>query len=202
MFPLLNVISLPGYITELITQGAKPGDIQFYNSGFNAQSGDLVASKVIAFGGKDAGELYNKTEVVAPGQTGTFREPGFKPSDYSEMCNRTYQEAGGEKYSASDPENNSAYGATTGTCTFIRIIARALDAAGPNPTREQLAAAVENLGGLDLGGIAGSFAPGKYTAPDQIGKSVFNYPCPPDKKPFEQNMCFLPEGDLQPIPTG
>jgi hypothetical protein len=202
IFPLLNVISLPGYITEMVTQGVKPGDVQFYQSSYNAQSGDLVSSKVIAFGGEDAGNLYNKTEIIAPGQTGTFRLPGFEPGEYSEMCNREYQEAGGDTYEADDPETNSSYGATTGTCTFIRIIARALDAAGPNPTREDLAAAVENLGAIDLGGVNGSFAPGKYTAPDQLGKSIFNYPCPPDMKPFDQNMCILPEGDLIPIPSG
>jgi hypothetical protein len=202
LFPLLNVISLPAYIGELVTQGVKPGEMQFYQSSFNAQSGDLVSSKVIAFGGEEAGKLYNKTEMVAPGQTGGFRLPDYAPNEYSEMCNRTYQEAGGDTYEPDDPETNSAYGATVGTCTFIRLIARALDAAGPNPTRADLAAAMENLGAIDLGGVKGSFAPGKYTAPDQLGKSVFNYPCPPNMKPFEHNMCILPEGDLIPIPSG
>ncbi len=135
LFPLLNVISLPAYLQEMVTQGVKPGEIQMYNSGYNAQSGDLVSSKVIQFGGAKAGALYNGTEIVASGQTGAFRIPGYKPSEFSEMCNREYQEAGGPKYSAVDPDTNSAYGATVGMCAFVRIMARALEAAGPNPTR-------------------------------------------------------------------
>ena len=49
------------------------------------------------------------------------------------MCNREYQEAGGPKYSAVDPETNSAYGATVGMCTFIRIIARAVGGGRAEP---------------------------------------------------------------------
>ena len=152
IFPLLNVISLPAYIGELVTQGAQPGDIQFYQSGYNAQNGDLVSSKVLEFGGEAAGALYNGTKMIAPGATGAFRLPDFEPNPYSEMCNREYQEAGGPTYTATDTETNSAYGATVGSCTYIRLIARALEAAGPNPTREDLAAAMEGLGAIDTGG--------------------------------------------------
>ena len=116
-----------------------------------------------------AGEVYNGTVMVAPGATGAFRLPDFEPNEFAEMCNREYQEAGGDTYTATDPETNSAYGATTGMCTFIRVIARAVEAAGPNPTREDLAAAVEGLGAIDTGlAIPGSFGPGKYTAPNAL----------------------------------
>src|SRR4029453_11455722 len=113
LFPLLNVISLPGYLNEMVKQGVKPGQIQMYQSGYNAQSGDLVSSKVVTFGGPKAGALYNGTVIVANGATGPFRKPGYKPSEYSEMCNREYQQAGGKTYTAIDPKTNSAYGATT-----------------------------------------------------------------------------------------
>ena len=36
LFPLLNVINLPGYLGEMVTQGVKPGQIQMYQSGYNA----------------------------------------------------------------------------------------------------------------------------------------------------------------------
>ena len=136
MFPLLNVISLPRYLSEMTTQGVKPGQIQFYNTDYNAQSGDLVSSKVVKFGGAKAGALYNNAVIISSGQTGAFRLPNFKPSAFGEMCNREYQAAGGAKYTADDPATNSAYGATSGTCAFLRIIARAIDNAGPNPKRE------------------------------------------------------------------
>lgn len=201
IWPLLNVISLPGYISEMVTQGFQPGDVQFFNTGYNAQNGDLVSSKVIEFGGEEAGALYDGAIIISSAQTGAFRLPDFEPSEYSEMCNREYQEAGGEAYSATDPETNSAYGATTGSCTYIRVIARALDAAGPNPTRADLAAAVAGLGGIDLGGgIPGSWGPDKFQAPNQLFITRFHYPCDPDKLPFGPGMCILPEGDGFPFP--
>ncbi len=94
------------------------------------------------------------------------------------MCNREYQEAGGEVYTANDPVTNSAYGATAGACSFVRIIARAIDAAGPNPTREDLASAVENLGAIDGGGeILGQLRTGQVhraerAQPDDVDLSV------------------------------
>jgi hypothetical protein len=201
MFPLLNVINLPTYIGELVTQGVQPGQIQFYQSSYHAQNGDLLSSKVVLFNDAAAGEVYNGTVMVAPGATGAFRLPDFEPNEYAEMCNREYQEAGGDEYTATDPETNSAYGATTGMCTFIRVIARAVEAAGPNPTREDLAAAVEGLGAIDTGlAVPGSFGPGKYTAPNALNMMKFNYPCPADRIPFEGNVCIIPEGDSFPIP--
>jgi Periplasmic binding protein len=202
LFPLLNVINLPAYIEEMVTQGVKPGQVQFYQSGYNAQNGDLVSSKVVTFGGPDAGKLYNGTEIVASGATGAFRLPGFTPNKFSEMCNKEYQAAGGPTYTASDPNTNSAYGATTGSCTFIRLIARAVEAAGPNPTRTELAKAMEGLGAIDTGAeIPGSFAKGKYTAPNSLNKMTYHYPCDPSQKPYD-GICILPDGKAFPIPTG
>jgi hypothetical protein len=200
MFPLLNVISLPGYLSEMATQGVKPGQIQFYNTDYNAQSGDLVSSKVVKFGGEKAGALYNNAEIISSGATGAFRLPDFQPAEFGEMCNREYQAAGGEKYTADDPETNSAYGATVGTCNFLRIIARAIDAAGPNPTRAELASAVENLGALDGGDVLPSFEPGKYTSPNALYKLRWHYPCAAKNKPFD-GICILPESDAFPFPS-
>jgi hypothetical protein len=200
MFPLLNVISLPAYLAEMVEQGVEPGQVQFYNTDYNAQSGDLVSSKIVTFRGEEAGALYNDTVIISSGQTGAFRMPDFEPNAFQEMCNREYQDAGGDTYKADDPETNSAYGATAGTCNFIRIIARAIDAAGANPTRADLASAVENLGALDGGDVLPSFAPGKYTSPNALFKLRWHYPCPPDKKPFD-GMCILPESEAFPFPN-
>jgi hypothetical protein len=202
LFPLLNVINLPGYLGEMVTQGVKPGQIQMYQSGYNAQNGDLVSSKVITFAGEDAGKLYNGTKIVAAGPTGAFREPNFTPNEFGEMCNREYQAAGGEKYTATDPQTNSKYGATVTSCTYIRMIARAIEKAGPNPTRKSLAAAMEGLGAIDTGGeFPGSFAKGKYTAPNALNEMTFHYPCAADMLPFD-GMCITPDGKAFPIPSG
>ncbi len=202
LFPLLNVINLPAYIAELVTQGAQPGDIQFYQGAYHAQNGDLVSSKVVVFNDAAAGELYNGTVIVSPAETGAFRMPDFEPNEFAEMCNREYQAAGGATYTATDPENNSAYGATTGMCAFIRMIARATEAAGPNPTREDLAAAVEDLGAIDTAlRIPASFGPGKYTGPNALFIKKWIYPCPPDMAPFDGDICIVPEGEPIPIPS-
>ncbi len=202
MFPLLNAINLPSYVAELVTQGVEPGQIQFYQGAYHAQNADLVSSKVVVFNDAAAGELYDGTVIVSPAPTGAFRLPDFEPNEFAEMCNREYQAAGGETYTATDPETNSAYGATTGMCAFVRIIARAVEAAGPNPTREDLAEAVEGLGAFDSGlTIPGSFGPGKYTGPNALFRKTFIYPCPEDMAPFEGDTCIVPEGDPFPIPA-
>src|SRR5262249_33425399 len=160
--------SLPGYLSEMATQGVKPGQIQFYNTDYNAQAGDLVSSKVVKIGGEKAGALYNNTAIISSGPTGNFRLPNFQPAAIGESCRREYQARAAAKSRAAARATNAAYGATTGTCAFIRIIARALDNAGTNPTRAELASAVEHLGALDGGDILPSFEPGKYTAPNAL----------------------------------
>ena len=168
MFPLLNVISLPGYLAEMVTQGVKPGQIQFYQSGYNAQSGDLVSSKVVEFGGRRSRRALQRhgdrrarrDRRVPPARTSS------RPSS-ARCATASTRRRAATKYSADRSRRRTrAYGATVGMCTFIRTIARAIEAAGPNPTRKDLAAAVESLGAIDGGDeLRRSFGPGKYTAP-------------------------------------
>ena len=124
-----------------------------------------MSRKVVEFGGDEAGKLYNGTTIIAGGPTGAFRLPGFEPGEFSEMCNREYQENGNPDgpFSATDEATNTKYGALVGMCSTIRMIARALDAAGPNPTRADLADAMEGLGAIDQGADSnfGSLRPGQ-----------------------------------------
>ncbi|NNE72647.1 MAG: ABC transporter substrate-binding protein, partial [Acidimicrobiales bacterium] len=39
VFPHLNLLSLPGLIQEMAVQGYGPGEVQFFNGGFNSQAG-------------------------------------------------------------------------------------------------------------------------------------------------------------------
>ena len=74
-------------------------------------------------------------------------------------------------------------------CTFIRMIARAIEAAGPNPTREDLAAAVEGLGAIDTGWrVPGSFGPGKYTAPNALNMMTVELPVPAGHDPVRRHV--------------
>jgi hypothetical protein len=190
----------------MVTQGVKPGDITIYNSDYAAQSGDLVSGKVVEFGGDAVGKLYNGTTIISAGATGEFRLPGFEPSEFSEMCNREYAEngnpVGGNAYSATDEATNTRYGSTVGMCATLRFIARAIESAGPNPDRADLAAAMEGLGEVDLGGASelGSFGPGKYTAPNSLFTLKFNYPCTYPTT-FESKACVVVEGEAREQPV-
>ena len=203
LFPLLNVINLPGYLGEMVTQGVKPGQIQMYQSGYNAQNGDLVSSKVITFAGEDAGKLYNGTKIIAAGPTGAFREPGFTPNEFGEMCNREYQAAGGAEVQRVGPEDELAV-RRDGRELHLRPARSRARSRRPDRTRRasrwrpRWRASVA----IDTGGeFPGSFAKGKYTAPNALNEMTFHYPCAADMLPFD-GMCITPDGKAFPIPSG
>ena len=89
-FNVLNVLSAPNYILEMHNQGFAPGDVQFYASDFNAQAGELVSSKIVAFGSEAAGNLYNGALIVDDANTGAYRLDGYELPVFNEMCNDTY----------------------------------------------------------------------------------------------------------------
>ncbi|NNE73636.1 MAG: ABC transporter substrate-binding protein, partial [Acidimicrobiales bacterium] len=178
MFNTLNVVSLPGYVNEMVTQGFEPGEVQFYQSDFNSHAGDLVESKVVQFGGEAAGELYNGSIIIDDANTGFVNDPTQSPYTFNEMCNDTYQAMGGEVHTAYD-EGTSGYGMASGVCAQLRIGLRAIYDAGDNPTRADIETALVNLGPVDLpDGLPASIAPGKPSMPDATHRMVFNYPCP------------------------
>ena len=196
LFPTLNVLSLPVYLEEMVTQGVQPGDITIYNSDYAAQSGDLISGKVVEFGGDAAGKLYDGTTFISAAATGSYRLDDFEPQPFAEMCNREYQENGNADvvYRPDDEATATRYGATAGVCSVVRTIARAVEAAGPNPSREDLAAAMEGLGAIDqYSRVPGSYGEGKHTAPNALYTTKYHYPCP-DEDATEPS-CVIVEGE-------
>ncbi len=191
LFPGLNVVSLPGYISEMVAQGFQPGDVQFYNSDFNSHAGDLVSSKVVAFGGEEAGNLYNGTIIVDNADTGFIRRPDAELSPLNTMCMRVYEESGGEVHDPFDPASSAA-SMSVGVCSQLRIAFRALYDAGENPSVEDVQAALRNLGPVDTVGMTpASISEGKYAMPDAIHTMEFQYPCPQEGLGFgEENTCI------------
>ncbi len=187
IFPGLNVLSLPQFINEMVNQGFSPGDVQFYNSDFNSQAGDLVSGKVAQFGGDAAAGLYNGAIIIDDAPTGNFRsnDPVLSfNAPLNIMCNETYA-----ANSAIDARHirdvygsyDSAYGMTNTVCSEMRMVARALYDAGPNPTREDIYDAFANLGSVDIQHqLPATFGPDKFGAPDVVTELVFNFPCPGD----------------------
>lgn len=203
LFPLLNVVSLPGYVAELATQGMKSDQVQIYNTAYHAQDGDIVSGKVVEFGGEPAGRLYDGSIIIANTPTGDYRTPGYEPNEFAAMCNRTYAEhskAGEGPYDPRDGVESSMYGAVSTHCHLVRMVARAIDSAGPNPSRAELAEAMGRLGGVDLSSGAGaSFRPGKTTAPDEIIRLRFRFPCP-EGPTTASGACIVPDSEFLPLP--
>ena len=188
LFPNLNVLSLPMFISEMASQGFAPGDVQFYNSDFNSQAGDLVSGKVPQFGGDISGQIYNGTVIIDDAPTGNFRVKEDPVLSFNAplniMCNETYAANSpiGARHERDVVGNyDSAYGMTSSVCTQMRMVARAIYDAGPNPTREGIYSAFANLGSVDIQHqLPATFGPDKFGAPDVVTELVFQYPCPRD----------------------
>ena len=195
LFPTLNAVSLPAYITEMVAQGIEPGDVQFYNSDFNSQGNEVVADLLVTFGGAAAGELYDGAILLVNIDTGRFRDPDWNPSAFDEMCMREYREnsSTGEDYDPRDPVETNKYGILGLICSEYRVALRALYDAGPNPTRADIFAALENLGPVDLANmLPGSLAPGKWAMGDSLQPITFRYPCPLDGLGTATDICLIP----------
>lgn len=201
---VLNILSAPAYITEMVAQGFEPGDVQFYASDFNSQAGELVSSKIVAFGGQAAGALYNGAIIIDDANTGAYRLEGYEPLAYNEMCNDVYgaNSASGANHESEDRSTgSSAYGMVATVCDIVRIAARAIYDAGDNPTRQDIYAAMANLGPIDSNEMLPfSIRPGKTQAPDAIHTLRFESPCTKDAPFGEEQICVYPTDDYRPAP--
>ena len=196
LFPTVNAITLPAYITEMVTQGFAPGDVRFYNSDFNSHGSEIVAGLIVTFGGDAAGALYDGTVLLVHGDSGRYRLPDYPGATaFDELCMREYRENSplGEDYDPRDPAETNKHGMVGLVCSVYRVALRALYDAGPNPSRADVFAALENLGPVDLVSmLPGSLAPGKWTMGDSLQPVTFRYPCPFEGLGTSANICMVP----------
>ena len=203
LFPTLNTLSLPNYIGEMVRQGFEPGDITFYNSNASSQARDIVASKIVQFGGEDAGRLYDGTVIIDEADTGARLEDDYAPNRFNQMCYDTYLEhhenvPGDEDlndppHDAYDPDGNTPFGMVAQVCAFMRVALRAVYDAGPNPTRDEIYEALLNLGPIDSNGMfPHTIRPGKTQSADVIHKMIFSYPCAAGEEfATDQGTCIM-----------
>ena len=197
VFPTLNAVSLPSYVNEMVKQGFRPGDVRFYNSDFNSQGNEVVPGLIVTFGGAEAGALYDGTVLLVGADVARFRDPDYMIVPFEDMCMREYRENSplGEDYDPRNPEETNKHGMVTLVCSVYRVALRALYDAGPNPTRAEIFAALENLGPVDMQGmLPGSTEPGKWTIGDSLQPVTFHYPCPLETSPSGPGNCLLPRG--------
>ena len=132
-FNVLNTLSSPFYIQEMVNQGFQPGDVQFYASDFNSQASELVASKIPQFGGKASGDLYHGAIILDSRDVGAYRLEGYEPRAFNEMCNDTYgaNSPSGTNHESEDRyDGNSRYGMVGSVCVIMRQALRAIHDAG------------------------------------------------------------------------
>ena len=208
-FNVLNALSAPGYISEMHQQGYEPGDVQFYASDFNSQAAELVSSKIALFGSEAAAALYNGAIILDSRDTGAYRNEGYEPRAFNEMCNNTYgaNSASGANHESEDRyDGNSRYGMATSVCTVLRIALRAIYDAGDNPTRADIYAALADLGPVDSNEMhPASIRPGKTRTPDVIHNLIFEYPCvkghPFPIEGLDEGVCMYPIDEYRPAPS-
>ena len=211
IFNVLNVITAPQFFNEMLNQGFEPGDVQFYASDFNSQASEIVASKIVQFGGEAAGALYNGAQIMDSRDTGAYRLEGYEPRAFNEMCNDTYgaNSPSGTNHESEDRhDGNSRYGMAGSVCTVLRTALLAIYEAGDNPTRADINETLANLGTIDTNEmIPGSIAPGKTRVPDVIHNLVWEFPCtkpyPLPVPGFEDSggTCIYPINEYRPAPS-
>ena len=204
VFNMLNAVSLPGFVTEMVKQGYEPGDVQFYGSEFNSAGVEIVASKVVAFGGEASGRLYNGTVIQSVLDTGSYRFDDYELRPFNEMCNDTYganSPSGANHESEERVTGIEAYGMVGLVCVVMRMALRAIYDAGDNPTRADIYATLASLGPVDaLDMIPASVRPGKTAVPDALHYNVFEYPCE-QRAPFgAENICVYPISEYRAPP--
>ena len=160
----------------------------------------------MAFGGETAGNLYNGALIIDDADTGVYRLEDYQPRPFNEMCNDTY---GANNPSGANHENadrlsgsgSSAYGMVATVCNIMRTAMRAIYAAGDNPTRADIYAALANLGPIDSNEMLPfTIRPGKTQAPDAIHTMRFEYPCTKPAPFGEENICIYPIDEYRPAP--
>ena len=177
-FNVMGILTAPGYVDEMVNQGFEPGDVQFLASDFNSQSSELVAGQIT--NNPASGALYDGAIINDFRTTGEYRNDGYQPSPYQNLCVDLYNDNNtiGANHQWEDQGGDSAFGMAISICSILRVMARAIYDAGDNPTRDDITTALNNLGPLDLSGMSpASITPGKGQMPDAIQTLDFSYPC-------------------------
>ncbi|MCH1450530.1 MAG: hypothetical protein L7U66_01895 [Acidimicrobiales bacterium] len=186
-FNVMGILTAPGYIDEMVNQGFEAGDVQFLASDFNSQSSELVSGQIT--NNPAAGALYNGAIINDFRTTGEYRNDGYEQSPWQSLCVDLYNENNtiGANHQWEDQGGDSAFGMAISICSMVRVMARAIYDAGDNPTRDDITAALNNLGPVDLSGMSpASITPGKGQMPDAIQTLDFSYPCD-QRYPYVRN---------------
>jgi hypothetical protein len=176
VFPTLNFLGISNFMKEAVVQEYTP---KFFQSNFNSMASDVLLNVILLVGGDPAKKLYTGTQIIDWPTTGAYRQPGYKPPAFGEMCADTYGKNTKKGTRPDAAKTPTEYGMVQTMCSNLRIFARAAYDAGTNLTSATWATAAGKLGEVDLnGGLTGTLSPTKRYAPTEVRAGVVTLPCP------------------------
>ena len=171
--PLVDMTSLPWLILEMLEQEMpRP---QFVLSGLDGQGLDAVASRVAEFGGPIAGSYYDGALVVDGSATGSQRLDDAERRPFDGLCAETWAEAQGLAVPTIESTTDDVHRTVVEACSLVRWVARAAEAAGPDPSRLALQVALASVGPLDVPDMRPTTVDGRRWRTVQVRR--YEYPC-------------------------
>jgi len=188
--PLLDMTTLPWLVLEMLEQEMpRP---QFVLSGLDGQGLDAVASRVAEFGGSIAGAYYDGALVVDGSATGSQRLDGAERRPFDHLCAETWAKAEGVAVPTIESTTDDVHRTVVETCSLVRWVARAAEAAGPDPSRLALQVALANLGPLDVPDMRPTTVDGRRWRTVQVRR--YEHPCTHGVGFGASEGCLVPDG--------
>ncbi|HJP24274.1 MAG TPA: hypothetical protein QGG16_02990, partial [Acidimicrobiales bacterium] len=148
VIPLVDMTSLPWLILEMLEQQMpRP---QFVLSGLDGQGLDAVASRIAEFGGPTAGAYYDGALVVDGSATGAQRLDDAERRPFDRLCVEAWAEVEGVAVPTVESAADDVHRTVVEACSLVRWVARAVEAAGPDPSRLALQVALAGVGPIDV----------------------------------------------------
>jgi len=190
LFPTLNAVSLPEFLTQMIANDIpKPQIIQ---SAFNQQDDERSTNHIFNYGGSEVADYYNGTIIFSHPYVENQRIFENRFSPFEKMCIKEYSRVSDLDQHSIDPRRTET---VLKICSITRYIARALYDAGVNPSRRRIHESLSTLGFVDSPGLSfGSFTLNKPTRPSSIQHMEYQFPCAISEETESQNYsgCILP----------
>ncbi len=188
--PLVDMTTLPWLVLEMLEQEMpRP---QFVLSGLDGQGLDAVASRVAEFGGSIAGAYYDGALVVDGSATGSQRLDGAEQRPFDRLCAETWAKAEGVAVPTIESTTNDVHRTVVEACSLVRWVARAAEAAGPDPSRLALQVALANVGPVDVTDMRPTTVDGRRWRTVQVRR--YEYPCAHGVGFGASEGCLVPDG--------
>jgi len=188
--PLVDMTTLPWLILEMLKQEMpRP---QFVLSGLDGQGLDAVASRVAEFGGSIAGAYYDGALVVDGSATGSQRLHGAERRPFDRLCAETWAKAEGVAVPTIESTTDDVHRTVVEACSLVRWVARAAEAAGPDPSRLALQVALANLGPVDVPDMRPTTVDGRRWRTVQVRR--YEHPCAHGVGFGTSEGCLVPDG--------